>query len=293
MGTLTITFSGICTHFHNCIQRSPGGSPIPMRSVLPNAISMYLGMVQRPTGSVPSLAAYYLMPHGVQVSNLKDGTRQFLYGATIEVLNVDRAQPAFEFDWSVPGYHLPDYVPLAVPSPDVVLNHNAACYFDFYFGSGKVVPSDVNPLMLMTQVQLLTTGDGPPQIQITPFPGSPMGPDPLPIIETETLFVANQDYEFDQNLEDKPFDFMLNYLVTQAGLPQLLTKNTPGMPDSLTPLTLDVLGTNMVELGEAIRKLPQSVNSQKEGLPVAGLLAALGIQPSVDLDESCSDSHYP
>ncbi len=291
---LTVTFSGICTHFHNCIT-PPGGPTIPMRSVLPNALGVRFGAVQPPTPTgvpPPPLAAYYLMPHGAQFSY--DGSKpQLLYGATIEVLNVDKTQQAFTFDWSLDGYHLTNYAPDAVPSPGVVLDRRAACYFDFYFGSGKVVPNKDYPLMLTTQVTVPITGDGPPQILITPFTGSPMGPAPLPIIETYNLFVANQDFDFDQNLEDKSFDFMLNYLVTEAGLPQVLTINTPGMIDPLPELTLAVLGQKMIDLGNAIKALPQSVSSQNEKIPVAELLASLAIHNLEDLDQSCSDSHYP
>ncbi|HXH93304.1 MAG TPA: hypothetical protein VNN25_17100 [Thermoanaerobaculia bacterium] len=292
MGTLTITFSGICTHFHDCLPWDQPGPKIPMRSVLPNAMGVYFGMVQLPPPADPSVATYYLMPHVAQLSSpTADAPRRLLYGVQLEVVNVDTTQPEFTFDWSIPGYHLREYVPKPEPepSPDVVSNYKAACYFDFHFGSGKVVPSTDNPLMLTTQVQLAT--NGPPVIRVSPFPGSPAGGDPW-FIQTETLFVANQD--FDADVEDKPFDFMLNYLVTQQGLPQLLTENMPGMEDGLEELTPAVLGKSMVDLGVAILNLPPpSASGQQGNSSAAALFERLPFQSFVDLDQSCSDSHFP
>ena len=298
MGTLTITFSGVCTHFHKCIQPSPGALIIPMRSVLPNAMGVYFGMVQLPPAADPTtdptVVKYYLMPHLAQVAGpTADAPKRLLYGVQLDVVNVDTDQQKFTFKEppdGPDGYHLTAYVPPGLePSPAVVLNYNAACYFDFYFGSGEVVPNKDNPAMLTTRVQLDTIG--PPVIRATPFQGSPIGKDPW-FIQTDTLFVANQD--FDPEVEDKPFDFMLNYLVTQQGLPQLLTQNTPGMDEPLEELTPAVLGKSMVDLGVAILNLPPQSASSQQGTPsAAALLESMILQSFVDLDQSCSDSHYP
>jgi len=99
MGTLTITFSGICTHFHDCIPNDKGDI-IPMRSVLPNALGIHFGMTQIPDPpNDPLQPMYYLMPHVAVVADAATSPAKFsyLYGAWLKVLNVDETQPPFSF----------------------------------------------------------------------------------------------------------------------------------------------------------------------------------------------------
>ncbi len=206
------------------------------------------------------------------------------------MLNVDEAKPPFSFTGD--GYHLSDYVPSGImPSQDVVQNYNAACYVDFFYGSGRVVGDKNAPNSSLTTVVTVDT-IGVPVVQIIPFPGSLMDPQDPWEVTSGTLFLANQD--FDAKAEDKPFDFMLNYLTTFPGIPRVLTQNPPGMWDTLTPLTPPLLSESMTELSNAILSLgPEFPFPEKEMSSVVQVLASRVMGGGVDLDQSCSDSHYP
>jgi len=299
MGQLTITFSGICTHFYRCIPSGVGDAMIPLRSVLPNALGIHFGMFQFPVLSGPPLQPmYYLMPHIAVVADAKTPPAtqsSYLYGARLEVLNPDPLQGAFEFDSTLAdGCHLPHYVDpdLGIkPSPDVVQNYNAACYVDFLYGKGRVVLNGSSKTTVIT----VDTLDDPPKVRITPFPlpNSLMPTQPDWTVTSGNLYVTNQD--FDAAAEDKPFDFMLNYLTTFPGIPRFLKENLPGMTDPLTQLTPPLLAESMSELTTAILQLgDQFPFPGKEMTSFVEFLASrVLIGQAVDLDESCSDSHYP
>jgi hypothetical protein len=208
----------------------------------------------------------------------------------LEVLNVDTTQPPFSFTGE--GYQLTDYVPGAiVPSEDVVRGYNAACYVDFFYGSGKVVKSDLGSSL--TTVVTIETRDDIPQVQITPFPGSLMPDQPVWPVTSGKLYVTNQD--FDAAAEDKPFDFLLNYLTTYPGIPRFLSQNLPGMTDPLTQLTPPLLAESMSELTTAILQLGDQFPFPEKGMiSVAQVLASRVVNNvAVELDASCSDCHFP
>jgi hypothetical protein len=289
MSTLTITFSGICTHFHNTIRTDKGDGTIPMRSVLPNALGIHFGMTRIPDPpNDPLQPSYYLMPHVALVADAPTKPTKFsyLYGAWLKVLNVDETQPPFSFTGM--GYQLKDYVPIAItPSLDVVQDYNAACYVDFLYGRGTIAQ---NGSSLTTVVTMDTIGV--PLVQVIPFPGSLMDPQDPWEVTSGTLSVSNQD--FDAAAEDKSFDFMLNYLTTFPGIPRRLSQNLPGMTDTLPVLTPPLLAESMTELTNAIRELgPTFPIPGKETSSVAQLLADRVHRMEVDLDASCSDCHYP
>jgi hypothetical protein len=290
MGQLTITFSGICTHFHDTIPLGTGDVKIPMRSVLPNALGIHFGMTQLPDPpNAPLQPMYYLMPHVAIVADAATTPvkSSYLYGAWLKVLNVDETKPPFSFTGE--GYQLTDYVPGGIkPSQDVVQDYNAACYVDFFYGSGTVVKQGSS----LTTVVTIDTLDDIPSVQIIPFPGSLMdAQDPWEVTGGE-LFVTNQD--FDPVAEDKPFDFMLNYLTTFPGIPRFLSQNLPGMTEPLPVMTPRVLAESMTELTTAILSIGDTFPVPgKEMSSLAQLLASLILSTGVDLDASCSDSHYP
>ena len=304
MGQLTITFSGICTHFYRSIPLGAGPDTIPLRSVLPNALGVHFGMVQRPAtpGNDPVQPMYYLMPHIAVVADADKPTTSslssYLYGAQLEVVNPDPLQGTFEFDASLAkGHHLPDFVatdPGIRPSRDVVQDHNAACYFDFFYGKGQVEGETNLTTVITINTIAIPPFDDTPRVRITPFPGSLMEGPVDWTVGTNELFVSNQD--FDASAEDKPFDFMLNFLTTFPGIPRFLTQNTPGMTGNLTPLTPPILSGKMTQLSSAIFGLGDEFPFPgKEMSSFVQLLASrvLGGTDAVDLDASCSDSHYP
>jgi hypothetical protein len=297
MGQLTITFSGIMTHFYDCIPFDSIAPKIPMRAVLPDALGINIGFLQRDlTEGVPEpwQIGYYLMPHVPLISDVETvvpGISNWipLVGAHLQVANP--ANAVFTPPPFADGYHLSDYVPGLKISKDVVQNGNAAVYFDLFSGTvsilgNKNVPTD----SLSTQVVIET--DGTPLLNITPFPQSPLNLGKYPFLNANQqwplpggeLYVTNLD--FDSGTEDVPIEFLLNYLVAEGGLPKVLAKNTPGMNDVLQPLTLELLGQRLQALGRMIENPPSAPLTRES-------FARSGIQGPVPLDQSCSDSRFP
>lgn len=271
MATLNILFSGICCHFHDVV---PG---VPMRAVLPNATAVRFGMVNLPPDPIQPLfdpwVDYYLMPH---VPFVTDGTTtKMLAGRHLQVLNPSLDQG---FSWVPGGYPLTRFVNDFAFSEDVVLNGNAACYFDVFYGNASTVGSGV--AARSTWVQMET--DGPPLLKMTPFPGTPpLGLDETPWpIDGDNLWVSNIDY--DGSTEDTPFDFLLNYLVARGGIPKQLDKRTPGLTNPRDTAMKDI-GVKLEQLGAFIANGGKLTNEK---------LKELATRP-VPLNESCSDSHYP
>ncbi len=271
MATLSILFSGISCQFHGVV---PG---VPMRAVLPNASAVRFGMVNVPDDRVvPPIdrwVDYYLMPH---VPFVTDGTTpKMLAGAHLQVLNPSTDQ-GFSF---VPGdgYSLTRFVKDFAFSEDVVLNGNAACYFDVFYGKATTVGSGVAARSTLVTMET----DGPPLLKITPFPGSPMAIDETPWeISEGNLWVSNIDY--DASTEDRPFDFLLNYLVARGGIPKQLRQLTPGLINP-TDSTMEDIGDELIRLGAFIAN---------GGRLTQDKLRKLAMRP-VPLNESCSDSHFP
>lgn len=268
MATLTITFSGICTHFHNHFPSDkPDLSTIPMRSVLPNAsggtAGGYFGQVS--VLNPPFQDVYVVMPHEARAADTGTNPTPFrLNGVLLEVLRVDEAQPPFTFVGD--GYHLGDYVSDAIKASPTLLQ-DAACYIDFFYGTGRVDGTKNDPTSALKTVVTIETLDDVPQVRISPFSGDPF------VLTTNQLFVANQDVNATPPA-DKPFDFLGNYLTTSSGIPSVLTKPTPGMTDIRQSLTPQSLADRLRSLSDAIRKLAPPARW-------------------VPLDESCSDSHVP
>ncbi|HXH94807.1 MAG TPA: hypothetical protein VNN25_24750 [Thermoanaerobaculia bacterium] len=273
MGTLTITFSGICTHFHDCLPWDQPGPKIPMRSVLPNASGSttggFFGLVS--VLKPPFQDIYVVMPHTATAANAATNPTlsSVLTGAKLEVLRVDERQPRFSLDGD--GYHLSNYVDAIEPSPSLL--QDAACYVDFFYGTGVVKGTKGDPKSSLTTVVTIETHDDVPQVQFSPFSGDPF------VWETNQLFVANQDVHVTPP-EYKYFDFLGNYLTTSSGIPGVLTQPTPGMTDTPKPLTPLLLADRLRDLSDAIRRLGPNftVSPPKWYVP---------------LDESCSDSHVP
>jgi hypothetical protein len=301
MGQLTIKFAGIMTHFYNCVPFDSIEAKIPMRSVLPDALGIYMGVLQRKQNitesNLPLQFGYYLMPHVALISDVETvvpGTSNWipLVGARMQVAN-----PASDVFTPPPveaGYHLDTYVENLKISKDVVQNGNAAGYFDTFFGTVSVQGDKNDPKKpLWTQV-VIDTVDDTPLLDIIPFPGSPMNLAKYPFLNAKgqwplpggELYVSN--YDFDSGTEDIPIEFLLNYLVAEGGLPRVLKENLPGMPPSLDELTLQLLGQRLVSLGLKIENYPQSPAALTREA-----LARAGIQGPVPLDQSCSDSRFP
>jgi len=329
LNQLTITFSGIMTHFYDCIPFDCIAPKIPLRSVIPNALAVNMGFLQRDLKEgieiSPSLLGYYLMPHVALISDTEivDANSSNwipLLGTHLQVANPAKAPftpPPLE-----DGYHLNEYVPELKISKDVVQNGDAAGYFDIYNGTVTVLGDKTNPTSsLSTQVVIET--DGIPRLQITPFfPRSPLNLGMYSFLDENQqwqlpngkLYVSN--FDIASGAEDAPIEFLLNYLVAEGGLPQAIANNTPGMSNKLQPMTLELLGDRLQALGWIIKTSPLAAPSNASNfiatsapgeaatsppgsdrpltpLMLESLVRAVLAHGPVPLDQSCSDSRFP
>jgi len=286
MGQLTVTFSGVCTHFSKVV---PG---VAHRVVLPNASNFHFGIVRMPpTGS---MVGYYIQPHYAvlkttstlgnplpSVDNaMSNGT--IFAGASLKIPNAT-GDLSYDPTYFQSVKSLSDFVPAFTPSQDVVFSGRAACYFDF--GNGLVQPSPASGGAMGVAVTVQTNGR--PQLTVTPFEtGVPV--DISSFLEVNDdhaeITVANLEVDPDPAIEDVPFDYMLNYLTSQTGIPPMLTAQTPGM-DNFQQITKAMLV-------DALNGLADFIAAPVEAK--FGPTAAQIIEFNFSLvDPSCSDSRYP
>jgi hypothetical protein len=200
------------------------------------------------------------------------------------------------------GFSLTQFVPGFVPSQEVVsLFSRAAAYFDIELvksvsiqraDANQPVQSENSPFITIVEMDT----DGPPMLQITPFPNSLMQSPPLIPIQQDalgnyTLSVTNTD--FDTMVGTTNFDFLLNYLVGAAGIPVQLSEPTPGLSSALaSPMPSGFIGGQLQSLGEFIDGGNWVTPDQFSQLWTVGQLQGMAGNPIPD-NQSCSDSHYP
>ena len=313
MAELNITFAGIITHLDGIV---PG---VPMRAVVPNALSVRFGEIWIPEPLTLQLLKrfYYLMPHVAYISDgsgsspKKCGLPQVVDGRYLKIVNATGEPLHFAHKG---GFSLSEFVHDLRLDDDVVFGGNAACYFDIFRGCAWTEGAGSMPRT--TRVRMET--DGTPRLAIEAMPGS--GPDLCgQCYEVEIqpnaagayeLNVTNLDY--DPATEYRNFDFLMNYLVAKGGIPNVLKKPTPGMPPDPEELTMKYLGEKLQALGEFIKTDGGTVHGylaaggsiQREGVSKrpatlkarhSSLAERLtrGVQAPVPFDESCSDSHVP
>lgn len=298
MAELNITFAGICTHFHDIV---PG---VPMRAVLPDAMGVHFGeiWIPQPNNLPAHKAEYYLMPHVAYVRDkVKGGTGKILNGRYLKVVNAKGNR----LTWDPGGFSLTEFMRNFGFSQEVVFGGNAAAYFDIFNGTTWTDGKDNEPRT--TRVRMET--EGTPILSISPLPGSlpDANVDGEYPIDSNELIVTNLD--FDPAIEYQSFDFLMNYLVAQGGIPKLLSKPTPGMPEDPQKLTFIKLGEKLKALGELVDTLgtvggylasgglihPPVVHGRKSRSSAFSSSEKVGssVQAPVPFDQSCSDSHYP
>jgi hypothetical protein len=309
---LNITFAGIITHLDGIV---PG---VPMRAVVPNALSVRFGEIWIPDPLTLQLRRkeYYLMPHLAYISDAGGSTSQpcglpqVVDGRYLKIVNATGDPLHFA---NKEGFSLREFVYDLQLDDDVVFGGNAACYFDIFHGCAWSEGTGNEPRT--TRVRMETVGL--PRLGIAAMPGS--GPDVCGDCEIEIqpnaagvyeLFVTNLDY--DPATEYRNFDFLMNYLVAKGGIPRVLKKPTPGMPPDPDELTMRYLGEKLKALGEFIRTEGGTVGGYSVaggGIKVEGVSTnpapskarhsslaerlTAGVQAPVPLDQSCSDSHFP
>ncbi|MEA2766817.1 MAG: hypothetical protein QOK07_3221, partial [Gemmatimonadaceae bacterium] len=103
--------------------------------------------------------------------------------------------------------------------------------------------------------------------------------------------VTNTD--FDPMVGSTDFDFLLNYLVGEAGIPVQLSKPTPGLPLELpSPLEAGFIASQFESLGGFVGAGNWVTPDEFLQLWTVGQLQGIAGNPVPD-NQSCSDSHYP
>jgi hypothetical protein len=165
-------------------------------------------------------------------------------------------------------------------SEEVVLGGRAAAYFDFNEGAVQIKATEAGAQY--TSVTMET--DGPPQLRLTTFPGSPGGVrSEVLTIDAPILTIANMD--FDVPDEDDNVDFLLNYLVARDGIPRFLEHPVPGLCNDPKSVTAAQIAQALYGLAERIRGRTfdgQWVTREQ----------IIEAEPDV-LTASCSNSQWP
>lgn len=262
---LTVRFQGICVHFRGTV---PG---VPHRVVLPDADQLRRGLVKVGV----EMQTYEIGPHFPLLLATQGDTmclnmppyvdgNAVMSGVRLEIVN---AVNPLHYDDDFEKYVLPltRYVPAYRPSSDVVFSGRAMAYFDVFNGKVGIKP---NGEAAHTMIEFLTSGK--PRLRITPLVGDPGATDPLVVtteLDTEELTVANFGTSCGKTSE---FDFLLNYLTADTGLPLDVTSDFP----------LETL----VSTADAA---PMSISERFARPTAAGLTADFGTTLA------CSDSRYP
>ncbi|HEY0142140.1 MAG TPA: hypothetical protein VGF48_14670 [Thermoanaerobaculia bacterium] len=227
MGHLTVTFQGSCAHFVDSIPH------IPHRVVLPDAVRFHHGFVtvDRPEG--PKESEYFLAPHyarllcdDVQASLTVDDAMYHGWIYESVRLRVENAcEPAFKYEnW--------DALPRLVRydrnyriARGVVDGPGARCQFDFDGGTFTVF---IAPETRAFYVTARIATDGAPQLRVL-RPGWPTERI-ITLPEGANLVVENSGPMCRE--ETARFDFLVNYLTAEGGIPRHLAEPPPGMfPD--------------------------------------------------------------
>jgi len=249
MSKLKIEFHGICVHFMDIV---PG---VSHRVVLPNAIGVQFGKVHvMDSEPVTSPAPYYLLPHYAYLKTTAEADPTILEGVHLRILNAKR-QPRHYPEKIFEPYRLSHYVPRTIGySNEVVLGGRAAAYFDFHGGDWATPTTERGARY--TTVELET--HGPAKIAITPFPGS-LATARTEIVKVDEGWISVGNIDVDSVDEDVEFDFLLNYLVTQEGIPEVLTRAVPGMPGGVPPSMMTTRAAG------AMRRLAERIGRPASG----------------------------
>lgn len=231
--TLTVKFRGICTHFRGIV---PG---IPHRVVLPDASPMRGGRLK--VGEKP-IEDYTIYPHTAIVFPERGEPieyREFIEdckirrGVRLEIVNtVGRLEYDEDAFGKVPA--LTAFVEHYRPSTEVVHGGRARCYFDLF--SGRVTTYEVGE-EIHVQAEIRTKGA--PVLQITPLMiEPPYEPEEMSRItlDTNELIVASSGPSCGKT---SPYDFLLNYLTAEGGLPHAVSKDFPVGEVSTAPVDFD------------------------------------------------------
>ncbi|HET8774265.1 MAG TPA: hypothetical protein VFP80_10755 [Thermoanaerobaculia bacterium] len=290
MGSLTVHFRGICTHFSH---RVPG---IPHRVVLPDATPLRFGFVDIPNarGGLP-----YVLPPHLAILRVRGERHQrnlkvpgamengiIFEGLRLQVVNAteDRVVYSPEYCEVVRLAHFVDGYQF---SDEIVLGGRASCYFDVT--AGCVMP-DVARNTEIAGVMIKIKTHKKPVLLASPFFQDPpigsaqqteRGPTSftikLPPGDDVKLIVGNIGPGCCDGGADG-FDFLLNYLTLKGGIPRQL-KNQPPQINVVKPEPFTAA------MAKAIERLKLIRSPKKMKLPKFEELLSDTL--------SCSNTQYP
>ena len=236
--SLTIHFQGICAHFRGIV---PG---VPHRVVLPDASALRRGTIVIEGESLD----YVLLPHFAYVSpvsptspsseiarqaitvpgliekgHIYGGVRLEIVNATGPLQYVDVLTPETGLYDVIPSLTVVD--PLYFPSTETVFGGRALCYLDVFHGE---IRSTVDGEARHARIDVTTKGT--PLLQVTALTGDPGAPEPqiwtIPI-DTRQLTIGNTGPQCPGSGD---FDFLLNFLTANGGIPSRLPKRSLFLP---------------------------------------------------------------
>jgi hypothetical protein len=310
MGSLTLVFSGICTHFRFGVVAG-----VPHRVVLPDASKVMFGLVSVPTSTTavgdppPDPLLYYTTPHFAQlelttdleiIGELADLTIAGLMihgdigpGVRIQIANATDTQMVY---FGGP-HNITDYAQDYNISNDVVLNGRAMCYIDLFGGTLTMLDPVVTGGPRQASIKVQT--DGIPKLLVTPLGAS------TPSDKEDTSQVGAKSYlqrltktdngpqdiimhvrnhEPAATLESQDaggqFDYLLHLLTAMGGIPQRIKQPTPGMGSDLQSATAEQIAGSLRGLANALEP-PKGPSSKRR------LITQNETTPS------CSCSQYP
>jgi hypothetical protein len=294
MGSVSVDFLGVCVHFKFGV-----AAGVPHRVVLPNATTMMGGLLTVENADPPMTkpVLYYLIPHFPQIdlvppnvpltvpNLMTDG--DIFSGARLQIANA--VDEVMTYDGDV--FKLTDYDPDYNFSSDVVVNGNALCYFDFFGGRFSPFTGAGGAV----NATILVQTDGPPRLLVSPL--TPTGVTParsftIPLAlpgesEDVTLVVKNLEPPDIYNLgvdQQGGYDLLLSYLTARGGIPETITKLTPGMVPPLNSATKVEVGGVLVKIGDyLLNGDPTDVRNYIRRI----------LMPEDQVTASCSDTQYP
>lgn len=268
---LSVHFHGICTHFRGIV------AGVPHRVVLPDAMMIQGGTID--VGNEPP-QAYVFHPHMPFLAPEEGATLDvnvpgyiaggfIIGGVRLQIVNAVHdsvTYPDNAFDNQIPS--LTQFVRNYRPSNEVVYGGRAKCYFDVF--SGEVKTRDKGSAH-HTVIDIHTHGH--PVLQVTPLIGDPEA-STAPAwhfeLRTKVLKVANFCTSSDE------FDFLLNYLTAEGGIPRAVSQGFPLELPSSPPGGSDM----------AVMR-PEGLNAALMAELVRHVVADEGTSAA------CSDSRYP
>jgi hypothetical protein len=284
LGEITIKFRGLCTHFLNQ-PVGKDGAVVKHRVVLSNAAAARYGVVN--IEGFEQNVAYALCPH-IPAIALKQGDWiqlpsmagaiecGVLYaGVQLEILNPATPGLWYSEEWSrIP--RLQDYVPEYNLAPGVVAGVNARCHFDLTAGKVEVTPEDEPAVHATVTVET----DAEPILRVTPFyclDGNPPYTD-FKLNSGSELYVGTVGVNCGE--EAANLDFMLHYLSSAQGVPQVMTKPPHGYDGMVTVI-------NPLQHAQSLATLLASGWPDPARMQMAPVTAMMGTAAS------CSDAQYP